>query len=300
MQSASVLCYGEIDLDSYLAVSVLPSTDRSAYVKNEFDNIGGAAANTAVWLAHWGTPVKLVGHELGDDRYGQLVRDQFALYPYLDTQHIVYHQNQQTPRCQCLVTPDGERTFIMHWLDDIITTPLRSDMLTDIKWLNLDMSGPLAPRLDAARLACTHHVPVLVNDIYSVDHPLLEFVDIIVISAALLRVKQPDSDPIEFAKMLQKQGNCDVIITDASQPVTVLLKSGKRILCYPPSVAVVDSTGAGDIFKAGLLYGLVQGLPISEAVRWAIAGGAAKVGLAGTTLHLASLSTVEELVQKVR
>lgn len=299
MQSASILCYGEIDLDIYLAVSALPSTTHSAYVKNEFDNIGGAAANTAIWLANWGTPVKLVGHELGNDRYGQLVQEQFALYPHLDTQHVMYHQNQQTPRCQCLVTPDGERTFIMHWLDDIKTTPLTSDMLTDIKWLNLDMSGPLEPRLDAARLACTQHVPVLVNDIYSLDHPLLEFVDIIVISAALLRIKQPDANLLEFATMLQKQGNCDVVITDSAQPVTALLKSGKNITYHPPSVTVVDSTGAGDIFKSGLLYGLAQDLPLSEALRWAVAAGAAKVGLAGTTLHLASLSTVEELVNKV-
>jgi len=299
MQKASILCYGEIDLDIYLAVSVLPSETRSAFVTSEFENVGGGAANTAIWLANWGVPTRLVGHELGDDRSGQLVREQFAQFSDLDTQYVVYHPNRQTPRCQCLVTPDSERTFILHWLDEIITTPLTSDMLTDIKWLNLDLAGSIEPRHHAAQLASEHHISVLINDIYTEDHPLLPYVDVIVISAAVARVKRPDMSPLALAECLREKGNCDVIITDAAQPITALLRSGDTLTCQPPSVANVDSTGAGDIFKAGLLYGLINNMTLKEALSWATAAGAAKVGVAGTTLNPSPLNFVRKLVAKV-
>ncbi len=300
MQQATILCYGEIDLDIYLAVSELPSTTRSALVTHEFDNIGGAAANTAIWLAKWGLPTRLVGTELGDDTYGGRVREQFSAYPSLDTQYVVYHDDQQTPRCQCLVTPDGERTFILHWLDEIIFTPLTVDMLQGIKWLSLDLSGQLDPRLHAAKLAKAQNVSVLVNDIYTEDHALLPYVDVIVISAAIARIKRPDLSPFELAESLRKRGHCNVIITDRSQPITALLQSGDSIHWQPPTITVVDSTGAGDIFKAGLLYGLVNDMPLSDALKWAVAAGSAKVSVAGTTLNPSPLTIVEDLVAKVR
>ena len=39
---------------------------------------GGAAANSALWLANWGVSTRLAGHDLGDDRAGDAVREVFA------------------------------------------------------------------------------------------------------------------------------------------------------------------------------------------------------------------------------
>ena len=58
----------------------------------------------------------------------------------------------------------------------------------------------------------------------------------------------------------------------------------------------VDTTGAGDIFKSGLLYGLLQGLPLAEAARWGAAAGSLMCRVAGTTHTLAPLSAVEALL----
>ena len=45
MTEPRILCYGEIDLDIYLALDRLPTRELSAWVIDEFDNVGGAAAN---------------------------------------------------------------------------------------------------------------------------------------------------------------------------------------------------------------------------------------------------------------
>ena len=153
----------------------------------------------------WGIATRLLGHDLGDDRAGDTVRRLLGALEHLDTRYIACHAGYRSPRCQCLVTPDGERSFIMHWLDELRITDLESPMLQGIEWLNLDMSGPLAPRLRAARLAVARDIPVLINDIYAPDHALLPHVDVLVISASIARGKAPGSEPLALARELQKR-----------------------------------------------------------------------------------------------
>ncbi len=294
-----ILCYGEIDLDWYLAVDALPGADRDAHVRQEIHNVGGAAANAAVWLAHWGIPVRLAGLDLGDDADGAFIRQQLACYPLLDSHYICYRSDQPTPRCQCLVTPDGERSFIVHWPDDITMTPLSSAMLQGVRWLNLDMSGALSPRLEAAQLARAHGASVLVNDIYSADHPLLAYTDIVVLSAALFDRQYSGASLREVLTSMRQASNCDVIVTNGSQPVWTMLKDGSEITVWPPSIQVVDTTGAGDVFKAGLLYGLLQENTVRQSLIWAVAAATAKAGRAGTTTAPADLSTVQQLAMMI-
>lgn len=298
--AARVVSYGEIDLDVYLALSRLPALNQSAAVTEEFENVGGAAANTALWLAHWGIRTTLLGHDLGDDRYGDAVRAVFAGTPHLDARYVGCHPNYRTPRCQCLVTPDGERSFIMHWLDELRLTRLQAAMLKGAEWLNLDMSGPLPPRLEAARLAKAQRVRVLVNDVYESEHPLLPLVDIVVISASIVRSRLPATPPLELAARLQAAGGCSVVVTDGGAPLHALLADGAAVTVQPPAVEVVDTTGAGDIFKAGLLYGLLAGLPLEQALVWGVAAGSVMATVAGTTAQVAPLAEVRAVAAQVQ
>ncbi|MCY4465906.1 MAG: carbohydrate kinase family protein [Chloroflexi bacterium] len=299
MTKARILCYGEIDLDIYLALDRLPTWELSAWVRDEFDNVGGAAANSALWLANWGLPTRLAGHDLGADAPGAAVREVFARYPQLDARFVAEHEGYRTPRCQCLVLPDGERSFITHWLDDMRMTALTDAMLDGIEWINLDMSGPDEPRVHAAQLASSRGVSVLVNDIYRADHALLPFVDVLVISAAVSRSKAPEVDPLELAVVLGATGDCAVIVTDSSQPVTIFQKNGARSQIMPPAVEALDTTGAGDIFKSGLVYGLLGGLPTPEAARWGVAAGSVCCKYAGTTQTLAPLDEVRAMLDVI-
>lgn len=291
----SILCYGEIDLDIYVALNRLPTMERSARCSEDFENIGGAAANSAMWLARWGIPTRLAGHDLGDDRPGDVVRELLAALPQLDTRFIARHAAYRTPRCQCLVTPDGERSFITHWPQDLLMTPPSPAMLDGISLLNLDMSGPKPLRQKAAQMAVERAVPVLINDLYQTDHSLLPFVDVLVISAAVYRSRYAGSDPLELARELTRAGDCDVIVTDAGAEINILSRGGKRDRIIPPAVNAVDTTGAGDIFKAGLAYGMLQGLPLTEAAKWGAAAGSLMCQYAGTTKTLAPFSEVKSL-----
>ena len=219
-----------------------------------------------------------------------------AAQAQLDARYIARHADYPTPRCQCLVLPDGERSFITHWHEELKITGASPEMLADVVWLNLDMSGPYEPRLLAAQLARARQIPVLINDIYREDHPLLPLVDLLVISAAIARNKVPDISPEQLARRLQKRGSCDVIVTDAAGPVAVLPVNGDEGRIMPPAVSAVDTTGAGDTFKAGLLYGLLREMSLLEAARWACATASWMCQYPGATRHLASLSQIESLL----
>ena len=297
MGQAQILCYGEIDLDIYVALNRLPTMERSAWCSEDFENIGGAAANSAMWLANWGIPTRLAGHDLGDDRSGDVVRELLAALPQLDTRFIACHAGYRTPRCQCLVTPDGERSFITHWPQDVLMTAPSPAMLDGVRLLNLDMSGPTPLRLSAAQMAVERAIPVLINDIYQPEHPLLPFVDVLVISAAIARSKYAETDAVDLAAELLRSGDCDVIVTDAGAEINILSRAGTRDTIKPPALNPVDTTGAGDIFKAGLAYGLLQGLPLSEAAKWGAAAGSLMCQYAGTTKTLAPLSELRALFE---
>ncbi len=299
MNPPRILCYGEIGLDIYLALDCLPTLERSAWTRDEFDNVGGAAANSALWLTGWGLPTRLAGHDLGADAAGAVVREVLDRHALLDSRFVATHEGYRTPRCQCLVTPDGERSFISHWLDDMRMTAVSDAMLDGIEWINLDMSGPDEPRVQAAQLASSRGVSVLVNDIYRADHPLLPFVDVLVMSAQVSRSKLPDVDPLALAVELGAAGECDVIVTDGGERVTVFDDCGARSHIMPPTVDALDTTGAGDIFKSGLLYGLLGGLPLPEAARWGVAAGSVCCKYAGTTQTLAPLAEVRTMLSRV-
>ena len=214
----------------------------------------------------------------------------------LDTRFVATHKGYRTPRCSCLVTPDGERSFIGHWPDDMRMAPPSDEMLRGVGWLNLDMSGPLPMRLQAAQMAADRGIRVLSNDVYQPDDPILPLLDILVLSAAIIRTREPEGDPLRLAPRLQAAGDCDVIITDAAEEVTVLPRAGEPSRIRPPAVDAIDTTGAGDIFKSGLLYGLLQGLPLREAARWGAAAGSLMCQVAGVTQTLAPLDDVRRLL----
>jgi sugar/nucleoside kinase (ribokinase family) len=138
-------------------------------------------------------------------------------------------------------------------------------------------------------------VPTVVGDVIWPDHPVLPLTDIATNSAAYLRQEFPGRDLITHARALQAVSNGVIITTDGAGPVHVLDRLGGECWVRPPQVPVVDATGAGDAFKAGLLYGLHHGWDLPRCVAWGVAAGALKVGRLGAGSQPDSVDQVEAL-----
>jgi sugar/nucleoside kinase (ribokinase family) len=286
-----IFVYGEIGVDNLIAVPHLPTAEQASFPTADIHHIGGAGANVAVLLAAWGIPVALSGNSIGDDLFGQQLQEWLSKFPALDRRWLEIRPGSATPFCRILVLPNGERAILVFGYPQTHKTKLTGEMLDGARFLALDLYGGPERRVaaEAARQAGAANV---VGDLIWPEHELLPLADIVTNSAAYIRLEFPGADLREHAAALQARSHGLVLTTDGGNAVHVLDRDGTSFQVSPPTVPVVDATGAGDAFKAGLLYGLYQGWELSRAVCWAVAAGALKVGRLGAVTRP---PTVEEV-----
>lgn len=98
------------------------------------------------------------------------------------------------------------------------------------------------------------------------------------------------------ALAVHRRGATNVLVSLGKRGA--VLSDGERAWqAAPPSVVERNPVGAGDSMVAGLVWSLARGMALPEALRWAVASGAAAASLAGTAFGSASM--VEELARRV-
>ena len=296
---AEVFAYGEVGIDNIIRVPHLPTLELAAFPTSDTYHIGGAAANTAVTLAAWGVRVRLAGNAIGDDERGRSLRQWLSAHPALDLSDLEIRSGLATPFCRILVLPDGERAILVFGYPQTPKTSLTSAMLDGARFLALDLYGG-AERAEAARTARAVGVKTVVGDVIWPDHSVLPLADIATNSAAFIRQEFPGADLLAHALELRRISGGIVVTTDGSNPVHVVDRDGAQFWLQPPRVEVVDATGAGDAFKAGLIYGLLQGWELRQAARWAVAAGALKVGKLGASSQPPGVEEVTAMSERVR
>ena len=105
------------------------------------------------------------------------------------------------------------------------------------------------------------------------------------------------SDPVEAAKILSQTVGCAVVKCGADGAVLCrdgMLLHRKAI----PGMPVVDTTGAGDSFNAGFLYGLLRGKPLAQCLDYATACAAISITRVGGASSLASAEALEALLRQ--
>ncbi len=271
-----VFCYGELGVDNIIRLPHLPTPEQAAFPHADTYHIGGAAANTAVWLAGWGVSVGLAGNVIGRDEYGRSLLEWLGRYPALDLRRVEARDDVATPFCRILVTPDAERSILVYGYPQIAKTDLTADMLNGACYVALDLYGG-GERLAAAQVARAAGARTVVGDVVSLDHPILPLTSIATNSAAYVRERFPGVDVIQHARRLQAVSGGIVVTTDGPRAVHILDRDGHLFHVQPPAVEAVDATGAGDAFRAGLIYGLLKRWPLPQCACWATAAGALKV-----------------------
>lgn len=294
-----VLCYGEIGIDNIIQADGLPSPENAIFPTSDSYHGGGAAANTAVWLAALGVSVKLSGNVIGHDAYGELILERLRKHAQIDLSLVEQRHGVITPFTRAIVTPDGERSFLIFWYPQAPKVQLTKEMLQGIKYLALDLYGG-PERLESARLAFESGVSTVIGDVIWPDHPALPFTSIATNSGAYIRQSFPNVDIRHHARALQSISKGIVITTDGPQMVHALDAQGYGFTVQPPAVTAMDATGAGDAFRAGLLYGLLRGLDLPRSVCWGVAAGCLKVRNLGAATTLPAFHELEALANSLQ
>jgi sugar/nucleoside kinase (ribokinase family) len=245
---SAILCYGSICADLHIWLPHWPTLGSGVHALRSRWMTGGNALNEARALVRWGVQPLLYGDRLGYDPPGDLVAATLQELG-LDA-HVERDATVTTPVCHILITPDGERTIIA-LRQGTAAAPPSSQALAASHIVSVSRYG--LHTAEVALAARRHERLVVAGDVGTPDEPLAQAADVIVTSAALL-----GSEPRERAVLLHQVRGAMVFVTDGARPARVLV-NGTWYEETPSFQAVSDSTGAGDIFRAAVVYGLWRG-----------------------------------------
>jgi ribokinase len=162
---------------------------------------------------------------------------------------------------------------------------------------------PVSAAARAMELGKKHGAMTILNPAPAAALPesIFQYVDYLTPNESELRILLglPPNDPAStdaLASRLRALGVRNVIVTMGKSGALILNDDGS-LLIPSVSVDVVDTTGAGDAFNAGLAFALAQGRPLREAVQFACCAGALACTKLGVIPALARQAAVERLYQ---
>jgi sulfofructose kinase len=253
-----VVCYGTISVDNVTYLPYLPTPKRDALAHDEYDELGGEALRVAIPLATWGLRVLVVGNWIGTDHKAEFILRELERYPAIDIRYLQQHPNIATPFTRTLVTPDGERSRIAYHFDQVPKVELTQEIMARGQILSVDAYGR-GERDRAAAVARGLGKVVISADAIWPQYPLASISDVLIISNDWLQGNFPGVYEYDHALDLQAMGAGVVIITDGARPVLVVRPDGSPFGVEAYCIDGIAATaGAGDLFKAGIIYGWLR------------------------------------------
>lgn len=230
---------------------------------------GGNAFIEARSLAGWGDSVVLMGDHLGNDAAGHTLRTAINATPIVSS-YLIHDQAARTPLCHILITPDGQRTILALRDDNPPFTAPPTALLHTCRLVSLTRYGPHTAAV--AQYAHGAGCRVVVGDATRPNDAWVPWAEVIVTSAELMMQHTPTSDIATQMRALHHVRGAAVIVTDGPRPVRALWQEAgeqQTISVAPLAIRTVDSTGAGDVFRAAVVHGLLRNWPWPQIVEFA-------------------------------
>ena len=241
---------------------------------------GGSGANTVAGIAALGARAAYIG-KVGDDTLGRAFTESLCRQN-VGVCDIEQSKTQATARCLIAVTPDGERsmsTFLgantEFGPNDVDADMVRASAVTYLEGYLFDTDAQKAAFVKAAEIATAagRQVALTLSDSFCVDRHRAAFVQLVDNHVDILFANE--------AELLSLYENTDltqalerVWATKTTTLVTrsekgSLVKNGGTVheIQAVPVDKIVDTTGAGDQYAAGVLAGQAQGLDWVDAAR---------------------------------
>ena len=264
-----------------LTKSTMKLVDESEF-KNLLTNLsientisGGSVANSIVGLSQLGNDVGFIG-KVNDDVLGQKYEDGLKK----EKVNFLYSKKDEpipTGTCLILITPDSERTMctFLGTAGKVNDEDVDSDLIkkAEITFLEgyLWDEGEREKAFDKAILS-SNKVAMSLSDLFCVERHKTQFlelaknkVDIIFANEQeILSLTESKSfdEAINYVKNLNK----NFIITRGEKGA-IALDKGEIVECgTKKNLNIVDLTGAGDLFAAGYLHGVINNLTMKESL----------------------------------
>jgi sugar/nucleoside kinase (ribokinase family) len=236
---------------------------------------GGSVANSIVGLSQLENKVGFIGKINADD-LGQKYEEG------LTKEKVQYFYNKKketspTGTCLILITPDAERTMVTFLgiagkinQDDINEKALQESEMIFLEGYLWDEGEPKSAFDKAMSLSKTKAMSL--SDQFCVERHKGNFLDLVKNKLDITFANEQEikslidakdfEDVIEFGKQLGK-----LLIITRGEKGSVAIKNQEVVECQSkPDLKIVDLTGAGDLFAAGFLHGLINNVSTKECL----------------------------------
>ena len=266
---------------------------------------GGSAANTIHGLANLGMETGFVG-KIGKDNLGRFFEKDLKEN---NIAPIMFHDLEETGRSIALVSKDTERTMATYLgaAGDLHEEDVDSDLFKGYEYFHLEgylvQSQALIKK--AVRVAKAHGLTVSIDmatyNIVSenrefLDKMIREYVDILMANeseAEALTRKNGD-------QALEAMGDmADVAVLKMGKEGSMLKRGSEECRIGIEKVKSIDTTGAGDLYAAGFLYGYCNGQSLETSGRIASILGGHITEVIGAKMNEEKWEVVKEKVNKI-
>lgn len=268
---------------------------------------GGSAGNTILALACLGAPTGFVG-KIGTDRYGQFYRDNLQLNRIED--NLLMTSELPSGVASTFISPDGERTFgtYLGAASTLKTDELKLEMFKGYTYLYIE--GYLVQDhemiLHAIELAKEAGLQICLDlASYNIVEANLEFfsmllnkyVDIVFANEEEAKAFS-EKAPREALEELSKR--CSIAIVKVGAKGSYIRKGTEEVYVPATPVAQVkDTTGAGDYFAAGFLYGLTCGFSLEKCAKIGSVLSGHVIQEIGTTLPSSRWDEIKTIIGRI-
>jgi sugar/nucleoside kinase (ribokinase family) len=246
------------------------------------ESSGGSGANTAAGIASFGGNVAFIGKVAADQLGEVFVHDLRATGVQYDAPSV--DDGHATARCLILVSPDAERTMNTYLgvsslinPDDVDVALVQSAQVVYCEgylWDLPDAKAAMVKGMEAAK-AAGGRVAFTLSDSFCVDRHRAEFVELAEHRIDILFANEDEicslyeTDSFDEAAA-RVAGHCEIAcLTRSAQGSVIITADGQLHVPAAPVDAVIDTTGAGDLYAAGFLYAFTNGLGLEAGGRLA-------------------------------
>ncbi len=279
-----VLC--RVD-DEFLQKNSLTKSTMKLIDEDEFKNLisnlsieetisGGSVANSIVGLSQLGNNVGFIGKIKNDDlgqKYEDGLEKEKVKYLYEKKEESI-----PTGSCLILITPDSERTMCTFLgiagkisEEDINSNDIKNSEITFLEGYLWDEGNPKKAFNKA--IESSNKVAMSLSDLFCVERHKKDFLNLVKHKLDIVFANEQEilnllstksfEDVIDFCKAQKK----DIVITRGEKG-SIAVKGNDVYECRAEkNLNITDLTGAGDLFAAGYLHGIINNLSVNESLQ---------------------------------
>jgi ribokinase len=275
MSTFDVVGFGALNVDKLFRVNRLAKAEEESFIEEYAEACGGSAANTAVGLARLGCKVGFIG-KVGCDREGDLLLQDFRAEG-VDTAGTIRTEQGESGTVMGFVDKKGARAlYIDSGVNDTITLDeVNSRYASRAQFLHLtsfvgETSFQTQKRLldaipDSVEVSFDPGA-LYARKGYAAMEPILKRTYVLMPNAIELELLTGKVDYCKGADLMVGRG-VKIVAVKLGSDGCYVTDGRERHLIEALNVKVVDTTGAGDAFCAGFLYGLVNEKSLYECGR---------------------------------